>query len=195
MMNLPLQLIYPTTEEITAHLAAGRYYGISSTCGKKIKHNFTSAMRAAYSINKQPDRTHFLEPYPCYFCSPDKEKGIYTWHIGRMMTYTEWEIFMDKGNQILEMEDNVLTGGVHIRTHPISQCEGRGIPCCIHNPSNHHMVTWPMNWRSDRRIMERMCIHGVNHRDPDDLAYNISIGNSVGGHGCCPEFCCQEGEK
>lgn len=86
-------------------------------------------------------------------------------------------------------------GGGHIlvNVHSESECEGRGCP--IHHPSDHHMKDWPMNWRNDRNLMERMCKHGVGHPDPDDLAYKESVGpgssrwESI--HGCCG--CCVEG--
>jgi hypothetical protein len=60
-------------------------------------------------------------------------------------------------------------------THPKEKCEGRGIPCCIHNPSDHHMRTWEMNWRGDTGVMERICPHGVGHPDPDHMAYVTSL--------------------
>jgi hypothetical protein len=66
-----------------------------------------------------------------------------------------------------------------MKTHDPTLCVGRG--CCIHHPSNHHMVTWPQNWRFDRYMMERICPHGVGHPDPDDL-------NPITTHGC--DGCC-----
>lgn len=65
----------------------------------------------------------------------------------------------------------VQTTGPHVlRTHGPTQCLGEF--CTIHNPSEHHMRTWPMNWRSDRGIMERLCPdRGIGHPDPDDMAY------------------------
>jgi hypothetical protein len=62
-----------------------------------------------------------------------------------------------------------------LHVHPRSRCEGRGIPCCIHDPSEHHMRAWPMNWRSDTGVMERTCPHGTGHPDPDHLAYVRSL--------------------
>ncbi len=62
-----------------------------------------------------------------------------------------------------------------LKVHPRSKCEGRGIPCCIHEPSGHHMVTWPMNWRGDTGVMERTCPHGIGHPDPDHMAYVRSL--------------------
>lgn len=51
------------------------------------------------------------------------------------------------------------------------------------------MRNWPMNWRSDKQVMERICHHGIGHPDPDDAAYNESIGmewlNIHGCDGCC----------
>lgn len=72
-------------------------------------------------------------------------------------------------------------------THPAGKCKGR--PCCIHNPSDHHMRDWPLNYRPDKGQMERICPHGVGHPDPDDAAYWESIGkghmNIHGCDGCC----------
>ncbi len=80
-----------------------------------------------------------------------------------------------------------LDSGQVITTHDASKCKGQY--CCIHNPSNHHMRDWPMHWRDDTGVMERICPCGVGHPDPDDLAYNIKIGQARKGvHGCCG--CC-----
>lgn len=69
----------------------------------------------------------------------------------------------------------VEIGTVNLATHPRSRCEGRGIPCCIHEPSDHHMRDWPMLWRADTGVMERTCPHGVGHPDPDHMAYVRSL--------------------
>lgn len=67
-----------------------------------------------------------------------------------------------------------------IRVHAKDRCAGQ--PCPIHNPSDHHMVTWDQRWRDDRKIMERVCEHGIGHVDPDDITtYRV--------HGC--DGCCQ----
>lgn len=72
--------------------------------------------------------------------------------------------------------------------HPEAACAGRA--CVIHNPSDHPLRDRPLLWRADRRLMERTCVHGVGHPDPDDVAYQKSIGNrSVGVHGC--DGCCR----
>lgn len=60
--------------------------------------------------------------------------------------------------------------------------------CCVHNPSTHHMLSWPHNWRGDRGIMERMCTHGIGHPDPDD--FRVVMGSDSGIHGC--DGCCRE---
>lgn len=86
-------------------------------------------------------------------------------------------------------------GKTKLKVHDVSVCWGRN--CCIHNPSQHHMITWEMNWRGDRKIMERLCTHynedgtiayQVGHPDPDDAAFRASIGDNDTVHGC--DGCC-----
>jgi hypothetical protein len=78
-------------------------------------------------------------------------------------------------------------GAGFLHTHPREKCEGQ--VCVIHNPSDHEMRDWPMNWRADRKLMERLCLHGVGHPDPDDLAFHIREGRPwQSGHGC--DGCC-----
>lgn len=80
---------------------------------------------------------------------------------------------------------------VLVNVHPAERCQGRA--CVVHNPSDHHMRTWVLNWRGDRRLMERLCPkHGVGHPDPDDVAWQVSQGYGGGVHGCCG--CCVEQE-
>jgi hypothetical protein len=63
-------------------------------------------------------------------------------------------------------------------THTPDKCKGRH--CCIHNPSDHHMRKWLMNYRQDKGMMERICPeHGVGHPDPDDLDYWVSIDKEL----------------
>lgn len=193
-------------QEIDMHLAAGRYYGRNSTCGKKIKHpDEESAVKHAENLNKSKNAKNAVEAYPCYFCSerfPDSTPDDFThlyWHVGRKMTAEERELFSQSSTWLLEAENVVLSasgpvfgeqlGEVTLRVHSRKLCEGRF--CCIHNPSQHHMVTWPMNWRSDRGIMERLCIHGIGHIDPDDADYRKSRDGDnydSGVHGC--DGCC-----
>ena len=69
----------------------------------------------------------------------------------------------------------IQAGKVPLRVHARAKCEGRGIPCCIHDPSDHHMREWPMNWRGDTGVMERFCPHGTGHPDPDHMAFVKSL--------------------
>lgn len=78
-----------------------------------------------------------------------------------------------------------------IFVHDFSACKGSY--CVIHNPSNHAMSTWPTHWRGDRKLMERICPHGIGHPDPDDMDYYNSHGGTDkyrGIHGC--DGCCIE---
>ena len=186
---------------IRMHLAAGRYYGRASTCGKKQAHvTEEDAQKAADNLNRSGKARHAVEPYPCYFCS-DLDMGDLKWHIGRQMDILEILLFMDKSSEILEMEDILLSvaeptlgmqvGERTLRVHNRKVCEGQF--CCIHNPSDHHMKSWPMNWRGDRGIMERMCPHGIGHIDPDDSDYRKRRDGEEsydpGVHGC--DGCCR----
>jgi hypothetical protein len=63
--------------------------------------------------------------------------------------------------QHLITDDGLVLEGVH---HS-SQCESWY--CTIHCPSEHHMRSWPLAWREDRGIWERMCPCGNPHPDPD----------------------------
>lgn len=79
-----------------------------------------------------------------------------------------------------------------VQHHPATVCEGQ--TCCIHNPSDHHMREWGLNWRADRQFMERLCPHGVGHPDPDSLRRNkVFLGRDMGVHGC--DGCCQKPEE
>ena len=62
-------------------------------------------------------------------------------------------------------------------------------PCPIHSPSKHPLVKASRHWRDDRRIMERICDHGIGHPDPDDE--KIILRQDAGTHGC--DGCCVEG--
>ena len=87
-------------------------------------------------------------------------------------------------------------GGADYHVHDPARCEGQ--PCCIHNPSDHHMRDWTQHWRDDLRLMERICPHGVGHPDPDHIAYvercfgaEHADGEAV--HGC--DGCCSEKDQ
>ncbi len=87
----------------------------------------------------------------------------------------DWESFDLTSMQIADSVFGQQTGRGILKVHPRSKCEGRGIPCCIHQPSDHHMKTWQMNWRGDTSVMERLCPHGIGHPDPDHMAYVKSL--------------------
>ena len=86
----------------------------------------------------------------------------------------------------LSAGDGLTLGNIH----PQTACEGRG--CAIHNhPSNHRLKDAPLNWREDRGILERICVHDVGHPDPDSAAYLETVGQGVENvHGCCGYGCC-----
>ena len=67
------------------------------------------------------------------------------------------------------------------RTHLPFICKGEF--CVVHNPSDHHMRKWPLNYRMDRGITERISKHGVGHPDPD-----CTRGKKDSVHGC--DGCC-----
>lgn len=88
------------------------------------------------------------------------------------------------------MEKYIDGSGQELTVHDKARCSGA---CCIHGPSDHHMKDWPTNWRQDRKLIERVCPHGIGHPDPDDVAFrakNPNYPQTVGGtqHGC--DGCC-----
>jgi len=61
--------------------------------------------------------------------------------------------------------------------------------CVIHHRTAHHMQWWPLHWRSDRSIFERICEHGIGHPDPDQYPYWREINDMAQAvHGC--DGCC-----
>lgn len=89
----------------------------------------------------------------------------------------------------------MIRSDVEIVIHPRRICTG---PCPFHNPSQHHMSGWPMLWRAEWGLMERLCPDcRCGHPDPDSVAYLVGIGIRSGWiHGCCgacdPERGCSE---
>lgn len=87
--------------------------------------------------------------------------------------------------------DVIATVDGPLLVHRAGECAGP--TCVVHNPSQHHMRDWPLKWRSDRKLMERLCEHGVGHPDPDHLDF---VRRTKGGaaaetdsiHGC--DGCC-----
>lgn len=71
-------------ETVAMHLRAGKAYGEEATCGSKVKHlSEDVASRMAASLNRRVNKTHDVEPYPCFWCQ--------NWHVGRTMTPEEVE--------------------------------------------------------------------------------------------------------
>lgn len=95
----------------------------------------------------------------------------------------------------LDGDHGVVTAtfGRHTRlwsVHPANRCAGR--PCVIHNPTDHHMRSWALHWRDDRKLFERICPHGIGHPDPDQYYYWNETGQGWQGvHGC--DGCCVSG--
>ncbi len=78
-------------------------------------------------------------------------------------------------------------GSLLVNVHDEGACTGHH--CVIHNPSAHHMRSWPLSWCNDRKVFERTCPCGVGHLDPDVAAFLKVAGRSTG-HGCCASRCC-----
>jgi hypothetical protein len=72
--------------------------------------------------------------------------------------------------------------GILTKVHPASLCAGE--PSWVHNPSAHHMSTWPIYWNAGSRTAVRICSHDFDHPDPDDVAYNEGVGRDVSKHEC-----------
>lgn len=71
--------------------------------------------------------------------------------------------------------------------HDEARCKGQ--TCMVHNPLHTHMDDWPLHWRDDRRIFERICSCGVGHPDPSQFDHWEAIGEEWQVlHGCCG--CC-----
>lgn len=85
-----------------------------------------------------------------------------------------------------------------VRVHGAAHCAGS--TCCIHNPSDHHMNSWPMVFRFDKfDLAERTCPHGIGHPDPDSLRYLNTMlapdaeAYALSVHSCCG--CCRIPEE
>lgn len=76
-----------------------------------------------------------------------------------------------------------------VNVHDPGLCTGRG--CAIHDhPSDHPLKDAPLNWRTARGILERICEHNVGHPDRDSAQYLESIGKGYENvHGCCGTCC------
>lgn len=83
----------------------------------------------------------------------------------------------------------VKTGDIVLKgVHSYFDCVGR--ECIIHNPTPRDSDDWPLLWRADRGIFERICPHGVGHPDKAQRDYwLISDQEHQFVHGC--DFCCR----
>lgn len=92
-----------------------------------------------------------------------------------------------KVGEVWWINDNQTLTGVH-------NAEDCDLFCPIHWPSNHKMLTWPLYWRQDAGIFERICVHGIGHPDPDSLDHveKVTGSDAWGIHGC--DGCCAEEE-
>ena len=106
-------------------------------------------------------------------------KNIIMMYAGKMYFNADSIQFDDGDHDEIELLQGKL------RVHSVSVCGGD--ICVIHNQTQHHMLDWPLIWRSDRGIMERRCPHGIGHPDPDD--YKIRTKFDPGVHGC--DGCCR----
>ena len=97
-------------------------------------------------------------------------------------------VFATKQEAIIKGHRLEHSKQVVFNTHDREKCAGEF--CTIHNMSNHSMRKFPQSWREDRRIMERICPHGIGHPDPDEV-YLYGKWDST--HGC--DGCCGDGEQ
>lgn len=86
------------------------------------------------------------------------------------------------------------TGEKLVNTHPREPRCDEG--CVIHNPTDR--TGFKTHWRMDRRLMERVCSHGVGHPDPDHIRYVISTrgfeeAEADAVHGC--DGCCSPNKQ
>jgi hypothetical protein len=96
---------------------------------------------------------------------------------------------------VTQFDEVFMAGGRRLNVHRREYCEGRH--CSIHNPSDHPLKDAPRIWRSDKGMMERRCKDGIDHPDPDDLAFKRRTGHHnvrvLAEHGC--DGCCRPPRK
>lgn len=90
--------------------------------------------------------------------------------------------------EIWELGNGTRVQGVHRG----GSCQGD--TCPFHKPTDHWMAEWPLLWRHDRNIFERVCKHGVGHPDPDQFEFWKLNGvlERESRHGC--DGCCVPSE-
>ncbi len=99
--------------------------------------------------------------------------------------------FLEHFQKLIEGQSRKFTdsfGNKLVNVHPKSEeCLEYGCP--IHSPSDHTMKDWPLLWRNDRRIFERIDSEGVGHPDPDTLKFiartrGQEVADIESVHGC-----------
>lgn len=83
-------------------------------------------------------------------------------HVERIVGTPEQQAIAGPGGDVGE---GLVIAGVHDGARCV------GDYCVIHNPSPHPLSGWPLWWRQDRKMFERICSHGVGHPDPDQWHY------------------------
>lgn len=81
-------------------------------------------------------------------------------------------------NPVREWTDDF--GNKLVNVHAEGECKN-ATACPIHSPSQNSMRDYSQHWRYDRSFMERICVHGVGHPDPDDTGADPVHGCD----GCC----------
>lgn len=92
------------------------------------------------------------------------------------------DIFIEQG--VDDADDSSWTdayGTVLSGVHKKGTC--RHEHCTIHNPSEQAKAIGKQKWRTDRKMMERVCKHGIGHPDPDEFLYGDALTH--GCDGCC----------
>ena len=84
-----------------------------------------------------------------------------------------------------------VANGILTNVHADGDCLGEH--CWIHKPSVHHMVGWPVAWHPSLSVALRLCEHNEPHPDPDDVAYNATLGRRTDLHDC--DGCCLRDES
>lgn len=74
--------------------------------------------------------------------------------------------------------------GIRFRNvHPETKCRGRH--CIVHNPIHTHMDDWPVVYREDIGVFERIDKYGCGHPDPSQFDHWERIGmGDLAIHGC-----------
>jgi len=95
---------------------------------------------------------------------------------------------MGMPSRSMKLYDEYVTGvGQRLRVHNRKTCKGKH--CVIHRPSKHPLANAPTLWRDDKGIMERICMHGIGHPDPDGLNHlPKDVQRTMSIHGC--DGCC-----